>query len=839
MEAIEGESKEETAAESTERKGTSRRRLIKRKRLISSAVPDKKQQLLLRRTSSSCGAASDESHHQMAFGSPSSKSSGRGFSSTRKRKRGRRRILIHPDELEDVVKPELDADQEFDAAQALFQLLGAGVSVSNPATKPAAAAAATAAMMLHWTGKKTRSNRSSTKASRSLTTSITVSCQILPPPPASSLDLFSSSSRAAAAPVEVEVVEHEMIFDSRVKQEEEEEEGCEMSDAKSSGIVDVVVGVDVEQQQVKLVSESSLESMQLDSSRAVSPSSPLPVLFRADVTKNIVRPNVTTNTTTTTTQSAFVPVMPMLPQPLKKLSVFQKPKIEDELPESYIMPVMKEEWKQGTRGRIPSWISSETGSQVMASSKKAEGFGIQQGPAVFLNEFSNGRNNIVKSGEGNHLKLLHSMTRLKEEENKVDSCSSGLNMEEMIRQKRQKQSAASTQGRTTLSEVEREARRLRRIQANRESARQTIRRKQVLCEELGQKAAALAAEKEDLQQKVERQTAEYRLLLEMNMRLKEQVAFQADNKELTRASSKLSSSAVPVMPMSPLLGLRLPPFCWALALAHGAAAGQASVEQAVGRTLGLQQQNPMLLAAAAMAATATFNNGIRLPSLWMGKGGENIASTSSLVPKPAAESVVDNQQSPTTTSVSVPSIPPALSDVLPEKNCVSFAGERNKTLETVQIMREGQFLAPKVEEVAVKSGASNVKSQQRQSSGLPVESSPPLLSLVQPSLTAARPSASLQSNHHVLGIPYVNKEINPIVFSSYRNGRQASFMGGGAIYGTMPNNSGGTTVAAAAAAAAEARRRRIEELKRSRTLQRSRSAPSRSAPRLTVSTLAL
>lgn len=476
MEAIEGESKEETAAESTERKETSRRRLIKRKRMISSAVPDEKQQLLLRRRSSSCGAASDESHHQMAFGSPSSKSSGRGFSSTRKRKRGRRRILIHPDELEDVVKPELDADQEFDAAQALFQLLGAGVSVSYPATKPAAAAAATAAMMLHWTGKKTRSNRSSTKASRSLTTSITVSCQILPPPPASSLDLFSSSSRAAAAPVEVEVVEHEMIFDSRVKQEEEEE-GCEMSDAKSSGTVDVV-GVDMEQQ-VKLVSESSLESMQLDSSRAVSPSSPLPVLFRADVTKNIVRPNVTNNTTATATQSAFAPVMPMLPQPLKKLSVFQKPKIEDELPESYIMPVMKEEWKQGTRGRIPSWISSETGSQVMASSKKAEGFGIQQGPAAFLNEFSNGRNNIVKSGEGNHLKLLHSVTRLKEEENKVESCSSGLNMEEMIRQKRQKWSAASTQGRIALSEVEREARRLRRIQANRESARQTIRRKQV------------------------------------------------------------------------------------------------------------------------------------------------------------------------------------------------------------------------------------------------------------------------------------------------------------------------------------------------------------------------
>jgi hypothetical protein len=148
--------------------------------------------------------------------------------------------------------------------------------------------------------------------------------------------------------VEVEVVDHEMIFDSRVKQEVEEEEGCEMSDAKSSGIVDVVVGVDVEQQQVKLVSESSLESMQLDSSRAVSPSSPLPVLFRADVTKNIVRPNVTTNTTTTTTtQSAFVPVMPMLPQPLKKLSVFQKPKVR-----THFFCLERDQGDQGDQGEV-------------------------------------------------------------------------------------------------------------------------------------------------------------------------------------------------------------------------------------------------------------------------------------------------------------------------------------------------------------------------------------------------------------------------------------------------------------------------------------------------------
>jgi hypothetical protein len=49
-------------------------------------------------------------------------------------------------------------------------------------------------------------------------------------------------------------------------------------------------------------------------------------------------------------------------------------------------------------------------------------------------------------------------------------------------------------------QAEKEARRLRRVQANRESARQTIRRKQVLCEELARKAGELQTEKETLSQ---------------------------------------------------------------------------------------------------------------------------------------------------------------------------------------------------------------------------------------------------------------------------------------------------------------------------------------------------
>ncbi|KAG2406174.1 uncharacterized protein HKW66_Vig0054300 [Vigna angularis] len=52
--------------------------------------------------------------------------------------------------------------------------------------------------------------------------------------------------------------------------------------------------------------------------------------------------------------------------------------------------------------------------------------------------------------------------------------------------------------RKNLTEEEKEARRMRRILANRESARQTIRRRQALCEELTKKAATLVVENESL-----------------------------------------------------------------------------------------------------------------------------------------------------------------------------------------------------------------------------------------------------------------------------------------------------------------------------------------------------
>ncbi|KAM1184358.1 hypothetical protein ACFX2I_013752 [Malus domestica] len=55
-----------------------------------------------------------------------------------------------------------------------------------------------------------------------------------------------------------------------------------------------------------------------------------------------------------------------------------------------------------------------------------------------------------------------------------------------------------SKSRRNLTEEEKEERRIRRIMANRESARQTIRRRQALCEELTRKAADLALENENL-----------------------------------------------------------------------------------------------------------------------------------------------------------------------------------------------------------------------------------------------------------------------------------------------------------------------------------------------------
>uniref|UniRef100_A0A0D3CBJ0 BZIP domain-containing protein n=2 Tax=Brassica oleracea var. oleracea TaxID=109376 RepID=A0A0D3CBJ0_BRAOL len=78
--------------------------------------------------------------------------------------------------------------------------------------------------------------------------------------------------------------------------------------------------------------------------------------------------------------------------------------------------------------------------------------------------------------------------------------------------------------RQNLSEAEREERRIRRILANRESARQTIRRRQAMCEELSKKAADLAYENENLRRETDWALKEFQSLETINKHLKEQVA---------------------------------------------------------------------------------------------------------------------------------------------------------------------------------------------------------------------------------------------------------------------------------------------------------------------------
>ncbi|XP_024985047.1 uncharacterized protein LOC112520754 isoform X2 [Cynara cardunculus var. scolymus] len=90
-------------------------------------------------------------------------------------------------------------------------------------------------------------------------------------------------------------------------------------------------------------------------------------------------------------------------------------------------------------------------------------------------------------------------------------------------------SSSGRKSRQRLTEAEKEARKIRRVLANRESARQTIRRRQAIYEELTRKAADLAWENKNLKRKKEMASKEFDSLKDMNERLKAQmVKVEAD-----------------------------------------------------------------------------------------------------------------------------------------------------------------------------------------------------------------------------------------------------------------------------------------------------------------------
>ncbi|CAL5098221.1 unnamed protein product [Urochloa decumbens] len=76
--------------------------------------------------------------------------------------------------------------------------------------------------------------------------------------------------------------------------------------------------------------------------------------------------------------------------------------------------------------------------------------------------------------------------------------------------------------RQTLTEAEKEAKRLRRVLANRESARQTILRRQAIRDELARKVADLSSENETIKKEKDLVMKEYLSLKETNKQLKAQ-----------------------------------------------------------------------------------------------------------------------------------------------------------------------------------------------------------------------------------------------------------------------------------------------------------------------------
>uniref|UniRef100_A0A0D9XX20 BZIP domain-containing protein n=1 Tax=Leersia perrieri TaxID=77586 RepID=A0A0D9XX20_9ORYZ len=76
--------------------------------------------------------------------------------------------------------------------------------------------------------------------------------------------------------------------------------------------------------------------------------------------------------------------------------------------------------------------------------------------------------------------------------------------------------------RQMLTEEEKEAKRLRRVLANRESARQTILRRQAIRDELARKVADLSTQNESMKKERETVMQEYLSLKETNKQLKEQ-----------------------------------------------------------------------------------------------------------------------------------------------------------------------------------------------------------------------------------------------------------------------------------------------------------------------------
>uniref|UniRef100_K4CR05 BZIP domain-containing protein n=1 Tax=Solanum lycopersicum TaxID=4081 RepID=K4CR05_SOLLC len=109
---------------------------------------------------------------------------------------------------------------------------------------------------------------------------------------------------------------------------------------------------------------------------------------------------------------------------------------------------------------------------------------------------------------------------------------------------------ASRRSRQNMTEEEKEERRLSRVLANRESARQTIRRRQAMYEELTRKAADLSSENNNLKTKKELAAKEYDYLKNENVTLRRQMS-RIEKAEAEETDGASRSKPVEISTTSP------------------------------------------------------------------------------------------------------------------------------------------------------------------------------------------------------------------------------------------------------------------------------------------------
>nr|XP_029122553.1 light-inducible protein CPRF2 [Elaeis guineensis] len=125
----------------------------------------------------------------------------------------------------------------------------------------------------------------------------------------------------------------------------------------------------------------------------------------------------------------------------------------------------------------------------------------------------------------------------------------------------------SSRVKQNLAEAEKEAKRMRRILANRESARQTIRRRQIIREELTKKVADLSLKNKNMKMEKELVMKEYLSLKDTNNQLKEQISKAMNcefgtSAEATSMQVEISASSSTNLP--PMIYGKLPmvPYVW-------------------------------------------------------------------------------------------------------------------------------------------------------------------------------------------------------------------------------------------------------------------------------------